>query len=124
MWRPSLCFPPPSTRGEFQRFLGMVNYYHRFLLQAASTLKPLTDATCGPGSFRVKWSQQLDKLFKKAKTALSDVAALAHSLPEAELSIAIDDSDHHVEGVLQQQVQGACQPLAFFSKKLNVAESR
>ena len=52
------------------------------------------------------------------------MAAMAHSLPAAELSIAIDDSDHHVEGVLQQQVQGACQPLAFFSKKLNVVESR
>ena len=104
----------------------MVNYYHRFLLQAASTLKLLTDATCGPGSCstRVKWSQQLDKLFKKAKTALSDVAALAHPLPGAELSIAVEASNHHVGGVLQQGVKGAWQPLAFFSRKLNMAQSR
>ena len=61
-----------STLGEHQRFLGMVNYYRSFLPQAASTLKLLTDATCGPGSrsTRVQWTQQLDKLFKNAKAAL------------------------------------------------------
>ena len=97
-------FFPPSTRGELQCFIGIVNYYCRFLPQVASTLKQLTDATRGPGSrsTQVQWSQQLDESFKKAKAALSHVAALAHPLPAAELSIAVD-----VGGVLQQRVQGA-----------------
>ena len=55
---------------------------------------------------------------------MSSVAALAHPLPAAELSLAVDASDHHVGGVLQQSVGGAWQPLAFFSRKLSVAESR
>ena len=97
-------FFPPSTRGELQCFIGIENYYCRFLPQVASTLKQLTDATRGPGSrsTQVQWSQQLDESFKKAKAALSHVAALAHPLPAAELSIAVD-----VGGVLQQRVQGA-----------------
>ena len=75
-------FPPLSTKRELQRFLGMVNYYCRFISRAASILKPLTDATHGPGGCNtlVEWTQQLNSAFKQAKTALSDVAALAHPL--------------------------------------------
>ena len=62
-------FPPPSTKGELQRFLGMVNYYHRFISRAASILKPLTDTTRGPGGRNtpVEWTQQLNSAFKQAR---------------------------------------------------------
>jgi hypothetical protein len=36
-------FPRPSTVKELQMFLGMVNFYRRFLPGAARALKPLTD---------------------------------------------------------------------------------
>ena len=70
-------FPLPSTKGELQRFLGMVNYYLRFISRAASILKPLTDTTRGPGgrNMPVEWTQKLNSAFKQAKAALSSVAA-------------------------------------------------
>ena len=40
------------------------------------------------------------------------------------LSLAVDASDTHVGGVLQQQTVRGWQPLAFFSKKLTVAEAK
>ena len=47
----SLCsFPQPTTKGELQCFLGMINYYRRFLSGAASILKLITDDTRGAGS--------------------------------------------------------------------------
>ena len=43
-------FPQPTTKGELQCFLGMINYYRRFLSGAASILKLITDDTRGAGS--------------------------------------------------------------------------
>jgi hypothetical protein len=37
-------FPQPKTVGQLQTYLGMVNFYRRFLPAAARVLKPLTDA--------------------------------------------------------------------------------
>ena len=35
--------PPPTTVKDLLRYLGMLNYYRRFLPAAAKTLKPLTE---------------------------------------------------------------------------------
>ena len=120
-------FPPPSTRGELQSFLGMINFYRRFMKGAAATLKPLTDATRGKGSrnSRLQWNQHMASAFKEAKVSLARAAELAHPDPACKLALAVDASDHHIGGVLQQQTaEGEWQPLSFFSRKLNHAESR
>ena len=40
---------PPSDRTSLQRFLGMVNYYHRFLPDIAAVLAPLHAQASGNG---------------------------------------------------------------------------
>ena len=40
-------FPEPATVKDMQVFLGMVNFYHPFIPNAASTLLPLTDCLRG-----------------------------------------------------------------------------
>jgi Reverse transcriptase (RNA-dependent DNA polymerase) len=40
-------FPCPTTVGHLQTFLGMANFYRRFIPAAAQVLKPLTDALKG-----------------------------------------------------------------------------
>ena len=40
-------FPWPGTIGQLMSYLGMVNFYRRFIKGAAGALKPLTDALCG-----------------------------------------------------------------------------
>jgi len=119
-------FPQPSTRGELQRFLGMINYYRRFIKGAARILKPLTDATRGPGgqSTPLTMAADMQLAFAAAKSALVGVAVLAHPCTEAQLNLAVDASDQHVGGVLQQWVKRAWQPLAFYSRKLTAAETR
>jgi hypothetical protein len=37
-------FPRPGTVKELQGFLGLLNFYRRFLPAVAATLRPLTDA--------------------------------------------------------------------------------
>ena len=119
--------PRPSTKSGLLSFLGAVNFYRRFIKGAASILKPLTDATKGKEgkAAKLKWSQEMAASFEKAQEALAGSALLAHPEEEAEISVAVDASDHHVGAVLQQLVSGrGWQPLAFFSQKLSAAQSR
>ena len=41
--------PAPASKSQLMSFLGMLNFYWRYLRGAASILKPLTDATRGAG---------------------------------------------------------------------------
>ncbi len=111
----------PADIKALQRFLGMVNFYRRFLPSIARTLQPLTDLLRGNPKVLV-WSPAASAAFKASKRALIAAVPLVHPAPQAVLSLAVDASDTHVGGVLQQQTVRGWQPLAFFSAKLSIAE--
>jgi hypothetical protein len=113
--------PPPTDIKQLQRFLGLINFYRRFLPAVARTLKPLTDLLKGSPKVLL-WSPAADAAFVAAKAALVAAVPLCHPAPHAVLSLSVDASDSHVGGVLQQQVGKGWKPLAFFSKKLAPAE--
>ena len=119
-------FPQPCTRGQLMSFLGMVNFYRRFIKGAAALLKPLTDSTRGPGgkSTPLLWTGELSESFRAVKAALAAATVLDHPQLDAELAFAVDANDHHVGAALQQLTVRSWQPLAFFSRKLNSAESK
>ncbi len=66
----------------------------------------------------------MDAAFNKSKQVLAKAVPPAHPALDANISVATDASDTHIGGVLQQQVRGSWQPLGFFSRKLNVAETK
>jgi hypothetical protein len=113
--------PPPADIKQLQRFLGLINFYRRFLPAVARTLQPLTDLLKGSPKVLV-WSPAAEAAFVAAKAALVAAVPLCHPAPNAVLSLSVDASDSHVGGVLQQQVGKGWKPLAFFSKKLAPAE--
>ncbi len=119
-------FPRPSTVKELQGFLGLVNFYRRFIPAAASILKPLTDSLKGglKGAERIAWQPQMEKSFHDIKEALAQVTMLTHPSPHAHLSIAVDASASYVGACLQQRRPGgaAWEPLGFFSRKLELAQ--
>ena len=122
-------FPTPDSVKKTQRFLGMVNYYHRFIPNLAQIVAPLynhlTEFQKIPKSRKAIFNLPdtcLDS-FNKAKSALAEAALLIHPAENAKISIATDASNVSVGAVLQQHVSGQWQPLAFFSKKLSTTES-
>ena len=106
-----------------QRFLGMVNFYRKFLLGAARVLAPLTDALKG-SSKSLTWTPLLNTAFRHAKNLLIKVPELAHPRTSAPISLAVDPSDSHVGAVLQQRIDGAWVSLSFFSRKLSETERK
>ena len=117
-------FERPQDLKQLQRFLGMINFYRRFLPQAARTLLPLTAALSGNLPKQLPWDAEKETAFLRAQAVLIATVVLAHPDPAAVLSLATDTSDTHISGVLQQRSGRDWRPLGFFSRKLSPTESR
>ncbi|BHF81017.1 hypothetical protein SprV_0702414600 [Sparganum proliferum] len=116
-------FPPPTSKRQLQRFLGMVNFYRRFLPNCADLMLPLTNLLSGPkGPLELRGHALT--AFERIKTFLADATLLTHPAPEAPLSLMADASTVAVGAVLQQHIKDSTRPLAFFSKKISPAETR
>jgi cleavage and polyadenylation specificity factor subunit 1 len=119
--------PPPKTISQLRRFLGMLNFYRRFLLQAAATQAPLHDVLSGPrvkGSQPIAQTPELYKAFDECKASLPRATLLVHPEPSLQLTLVTDASITAMGAVLQQRVNNARQALAFFSKKLNPTQQK
>ena len=108
-------FPKPESRKQLRRFLGMINFYRRFIKNAARILAPLYNLT-KPKKF--KWNIDAIKAFEESKEALANAALIAFTASEAPLSLTVDASDTAVGAVLQQKCNTEWLPLGFFSKAL------
>ena len=116
-------YPTPDSKKSLQRFLGMINYYHRFLPSLAHKLHPLHEATKVKGQ-DIDWTPECQSAFELAKQALASAALLHHPSSSAPTSITVDASNKAVGGQLEQLVAGKWHPIAFFSRKLSGAETR
>ena len=117
-------FPVPSNVRQLRAFLGMLNFYRRFLPQAAQIQAPLHALLTGSvkGSKPVTLIGESLAAFQACKDGLSNAALLAHPDCSAKLAVVTDASDKSLGAVLQQFKEGAWQPLAFFSKKLSPSQ--
>lgn len=123
-------FPQPSTVKQLQRFIGMINFYHRFVPNFSEILNPLhlLNASLLRSKSKVIdfWPLECTVSFEKAKQALVNATVLAHpSCDEgAALSLTVDCSGVSMGSVLEQTFQNSTSPLGFFSRKLTDAQKR
>ena len=88
---------PPTDIKQLQRFLGMINFYRRFLPGIAKVLRPLTDLLRGSPKV-LAWPPEAAAAFVAAKAAIIAAVPLSHPAPDAVLSLAVDASDTHDGG--------------------------
>ena len=118
-------FPQPTTKHKLREFLGLINFYHRFILHCAETLQPLHNLlTTAHKNCNLQWTEQSLQCFSKIKQLIADVSLLTYPHSDAPTNIMTDASDTAVGAVLQQQINNEWKPIAFFSKKLKPAETR
>ena len=112
----------PQTKVGLQRFLGCINFYHRFLPGIAEVLAPLHAlvASVARPKAVLEWSSDHVAAFEESKSRLANSVRLAHPDPSADISLTTDTSDIAVGAVLSQGLHQ--EPLGFFSKKLSSAE--
>lgn len=119
-------FPEPRNIKELRRFLGMVNFYHRFVTHSAQRQAPLNALLRGPvkNSQPIQLSEEARRAFSDCKEGLCQAAMLAHPNSDAKLSMVTDASDTAIGAVLQQLRNGAWEPLSFFSRKLTPTQAK
>ncbi len=119
-------FPQPKSPRQLRQFIGLVNFYHRFLPHCAELMIPLHAllSSCKPKSQSLSWSDSALAAFHATKEALAAASLLCYPQSDAPTSLATDASDTAIGVVLQQHIEGDWCPISFFSRKLTPAETR
>ncbi|XP_057691299.1 uncharacterized protein K02A2.6-like [Corythoichthys intestinalis] len=112
----------PENVSQLRSFLGLLNYYRRFIPNLASLLKPLHELLCK--DVKWKWTNECNKAFRNAKNALISSEVLTHFNPSYPIQLACDASPYGVGSVISHVFpNGDERPIAFASRTLNKAES-
>jgi cleavage and polyadenylation specificity factor subunit 1 len=131
-----LKFPKPETITQLRRFLGLFNFYRRFVPKAAHILAPLNKFLEGIKNNKkcrkraqnnretLQWTEVTDEAFTNAKNAIAKATLIRHPIPGANLSVFVDASYFAVGGSLMQQNQDHWEPIAFSSVKLTKSQQK
>ena len=113
--------PGPKDLTQLRGYLGMLNFYRKFLVSAAAILEPLNALL--RKDVHWEWKAEHSKAFQDSKTALLD-ACLIHFDPNLPIVVSVDSSKHKhgLGAVLCQQKDGAELPVVFASRSQNKAE--
>lgn len=119
--------PFPSTKRELHAFLGLIEYYRRFIPNFAELASPLTNALKNAASSReLKHpSLALTSSFVKLKQTLTNSPVLISPSFTKPFSLSTDASDHGLGAVLSQVgPDGLEHPIKFLSRKLTPREQK
>ena len=94
--------PTPKNVTELKAFLGMLNYYHRFL-DRLSTILELFHKLLRKGQ-SWEWDKAQQIAFEKAKQLLPSTQALSHYDPEKPLIMSCDASPYGIAAVLSHRM--------------------
>jgi hypothetical protein len=108
----------PKNRKQLRSFIGVVNYYRDMWLRRSHILAPLASLT----SEKVKWEwgPKQSAAFAMAKQVIAREAMLAYPYFSKSFTIHTDASHYQLGGVISQDGK----PIAFYSRKLNDAQTR
>jgi len=111
----------PKYVKDVQKFLGLANYYCRFIQGFASIARPLHNTV--KKDRRWEWTEKQEKVFKKLKEKFTQEPVLAALDLDKKMRIEVDASDYAMGGVLSMECEdGKWRPVAFLSKSLNKIE--
>ncbi|WKY04700.1 hypothetical protein Q1695_005594 [Nippostrongylus brasiliensis] len=115
--------PPPTSAKAVKSFLGMVNFFRKFVKGFASIAAPLYDLCKSQAVFR--WEPAHQAAFDQLKQALVSRPCLAFP-QDREFILHTDGSTSAVgAALLQQQDQTTTPaPIGFFSKTLSASQRR
>ena len=114
-------YPTPSSNHEVKRFLGLSNYYRRFIPHYAQIAEPL-NRLLRKTSKSFNWTPECDTAFNTLKAKLTSPPILAYPCFADPFMVSTDASDKAIGGVLSQLRDGQDRVIAYWSRQLSKAE--
>ncbi|KAL1129487.1 hypothetical protein AAG570_012432 [Ranatra chinensis] len=111
----------PKNLKELRSFLGMINFYRRFIHNLADKIEPLTKLLKKNRSFEM--DELAREAFKWGKEALATVPILQFPNFEKKFILTTDASKLALGAVLAQEEELEEKPIAFASKKLTPTQT-
>lgn len=113
--------PEPSNVSELKSFLGMINFYGKFLPNLSTALEPLHRLLRKDYTWR--WGKDQSNAFQTAKDLLQSANVLVHYDPLKELVVSCDASPYGIGAVISHVMEdGVERPIAYASRTLAKAE--
>ncbi|RUS82334.1 hypothetical protein EGW08_009887 [Elysia chlorotica] len=112
--------PVPSKKSQLRSFLGLVNYYHKWLKNVAQIAKPLYNLLQNNTPFN--WSEDCQTAFGTIKSMVASELVLTHYNPSLPLKLATDASPYGLGAVISHVTQEGERPISFDSRTLSKAE--
>ena len=112
----------PSNKKEVQSWLGIVNFYRKFVPNMSTVVQPLTHILAN--NVEWAWTEECLNACQLVKKLLVSSEVLIHYDPKKPLVLAVDASSHGLGAVISHQMDGANQerPIAYASRTLTSAE--
>lgn len=115
--------PEPKNVQQLQAFLGLYNFYERFIPHKATVLEPLHRLLDKSKTWQ--WTDQEQNSFNTAKQLLSSELTLVHYDLHKPLVLTCDSSEYGVGAVLSHVMEDETErPVAMGSRTLHMHERR
>ena len=111
----------PNNVQQLQAYLGMINFYRKYVHNMANVLSPLYKLLKKGAQWT--WTETEQRAFEKSKVMLVESPLLVHYDTTKPLIITSDASSYGIGSVLSHKYpDGSERPIAFASRVLNPAE--
>ena len=113
--------PEPNNVTQLQSFLGLANYYEKFIPSMHKLRAPLNELLKKDSKW--EWSADCQSAFDNLKTKLTSELFLTHFNPELKTIVASDASSYGIGAcILHKMPDGSMKPIAHASRTLLPAE--
>ena len=111
-------WPVPTTKDEVRSFLGLTNYFRRFVQGYSGLARPLTDLLKDANPRVLKWTEECNSAFEHLRWCLTHAPVLQLPRFDKPFEVVVDASQFALGAVLLQDGH----PVCFESRKLIPAE--
>ena len=120
--------PVPKTVRQVRAFLGLVNYYRRYIPKCSVVQSPLSSlcktAKKGEKLPPFNWTERCQRAFEKLKEILVSEPLMRHPDFSRNFRVDVDSCAGGVGGVLTQIFDDGEHPVAYYSKTFTVDEAK
>ena len=116
-----LSWPEPKNVKDIRKFLGLANYYRRFIKDFAQIARPMNMLT--RKDVKWQWGGEQQKMFDELKEIFTTRPVLAVPDLDKEFRVEVDASKYATGGVLSMKCSDKLwRPVTFISKSLSDTE--